>query len=467
MHRAPSLPRFVMALLVALCALIAIGAPAGAVSVGDIETAVADDGVYVEAGANVDPSDAIEAVERVRREHGVNLAFVALATEPGRGAQAVARRLAERGAADTVLVLTPGGFDYWSTEYDGATREAAADAAFNSLRAGEIGRGIEQFGAALAGAEGVPAGGGDDGSRTGGGIGLLPILLLGLLGAGGVALFRGSRTTARVAQQRLEEARAEVRRQVDALAERILALNDRVELAPEQAQTAYATATAEFSKASEGLANAQTEADLANLNDELDNARWNLEVATALLDGREPPAKPAATEACFFDPDHGAGVKRATLQTDAGSRDVGVCEYCADKLERGEAPTPRQVSVDGEMVPIGMAPRHYGGRGLGGLDAFTILFGGGRPLPYSWGSPYRRRYRSGWGGGFGGGFPRGGGFGGGFGGGSGSSRGGGGAGRSFGGGGRRSFGGGFGRGGGGGRSFGGGGRRGGGGGRRF
>ena len=218
------------------------------------------------------------------------------------------------------------------------------------------------------------------------GFGLIGVVIvLGLLALVGLALVRGSRATRRVAQSNVAQARAEVQHQVDALAERILSFADGVLLGPPDAQHAYAQATAEFKVASEGLEQARTRADLAELNDELDRARWQLEVATALTEGREPPPTPAGERpACFFDPDHGAGVKEAMLQTPAGARAIGVCDYCAMKLERGEAPRARQLKVGRRSVPAPKAPREYGGRAQTNLDTFSVSIGDRAPVSYRW-----------------------------------------------------------------------------------
>lgn len=218
------------------------------------------------------------------------------------------------------------------------------------------------------------------------GFGLIGVVIvLGLLAFVAVALIRGARSTHRVARSNVAQARAEVQHQVDALAEKILSFADGVLLGPPEAQHAYAQATAEFKVASEGLERAATQADLAELNDELDRARWQLEVATALTEGREPPPTPAGERpACFFDPDHGAGVKEATLQTPAGTCEIGVCDYCAMKLGQGEAPRARQLKVGGKSVPAGMAPREYGGRAMRDLGKFSVAIGENAPVPYRW-----------------------------------------------------------------------------------
>ena len=214
------------------------------------------------------------------------------------------------------------------------------------------------------------------------------LLVLALLVIGGIALFRGSLATRQVARRRVAEARTEISHQIDGLSEKILALSDRVTIGPAEAQQAYTQATTAFRQASQGFAAATSEAQLTQLTDSLDRARWQMEIATALLDGRQPPAQPEEAPPCFFDPDHGAGVQQATLRTPAGDRQVGVCDYCGSKLDIGEAPQPRRIPVGGDAVPVSMAPRQYGGLGMSDLDAFSIVHGRGGPVPYRWGSAH-------------------------------------------------------------------------------
>lgn len=226
------------------------------------------------------------------------------------------------------------------------------------------------------------------------GISPATVMVLAMLVIGAVALFEGSWRTRRVSRRRVAEARAELRHQIDFLAEKILALSDRVTIAPAEAQEAYTQAATAFRQASDGFSTARTEAQLTRLNDSLDRARWQLEVATSVLEGKAlPPGMAADAPACFFDPDHGAGIRQATLQTPAGDRQVGVCDYCATKLDHGEAPEPRRIPVGGDAVPVSMAPREYGGLGMRDLDAFSVRFGRGGPVSYHWGGSHPGRSR--------------------------------------------------------------------------
>lgn len=459
-----ALTRLTAVVALAVATMLLPAGSATAAAVDEIERALVDGYVYVAPDSDIDRRQVAGALADVRAQDDVALYLVAMNRSPRAGAEGLARRLAER-LDGTVLVLTTEELAYWSTVYGHSQRESAADASFDHFRNGDVATGVRTFGETLGRQPAIDGGGFVPEQEPAPalprgvgvpGFGFGSILLLALLVLGAFALFSGSRSTQKVAARRFEEARAEVRHQIDVLAEKILALSDRVTIAGPQAQAAYAQATEEFKTASEGFAASKTEAELVSFHDELDRSRWQLEVAAALVEGREPPEDPSAGRtSCFFDPDHGAGVKDATLETPAGARTIAVCEYCGAKLARGEAPEARQVMVDGRPVPVGMAPREYGGRGMADLDVFSVLFGGGVRVPYRWGTPYRRPYRTSWsGGGWGGGWGGGGGFGGGIGGGGTRGLGGGG-------GGRRGFSGG---GGGGSRSFGGGGRGGGGGG---
>ncbi|MDX1449853.1 MAG: hypothetical protein R3246_12410, partial [Acidimicrobiia bacterium] len=202
-------------------------------------------------------------------------------------------------------------------------------------------------------------------------------------------------------------ARAEIESQVAVVANQILELSDRPDLSANSEATGHFRRASEIFGSAEGrLAGASSTAEFAALADDLDDARWELAAAEALLDGRPVPDRPEAShpDPCFFDPTHGAGVEEATLRTAAGDRPVRVCRADAERLRRGEHPEPRSVTVDGRAVPAPKAPRSHGGQGMDALDLFSIIVGGmGDGASYRWG---RRggsvRPSGGFGGGFGG-----------------------------------------------------------------
>ncbi len=463
-------------LLAVLVVSVLIGAaPAAAdVALDAVAAELLRTGVYVEPGAEeLDRG----ALDQAVGDPDTDVSVAVLAEPPAAGPQAVTQDLLAQ-VGGTVVLVTPT--DVWvetDTYDDERVDDAFATADERAAASGDIGPYVLAFAQAL---EDPEAGGGGGG----GGLGLW------LVGGGAVALaglsLAGSgrrRREARAAQERsLAEARTEVRGQVAVLAERIVGLTDRVSLSGDaRVQQLFNDASQAYQEAQATVDTSDSPETLERVSDRLDHARWQVESVAALLDGREPPPQPTREEACFFDPNHGAGTEEATLSTPAGNRTVRVCAADAARLRAGEAPEPRLVDVGGRRVPVAMAPRSYGGGGLGWLDDFTLVLGGGRS-PYGWGG-YRSGWGRGWGGGygpgwgggwggpswdapygggFGGGYARprarSGGFGGGFGGGT-SSRGGGGRSRGGGGGVRRmSSGGGRSRGGGG-RSRGSGGRR--------
>lgn len=399
--------RAAVALLSAALLIVAAVTPALAQSLDALAAEMADRGYAVDPGVDVEQASLADGVAQAGRD-GFRLMVAVLPADAGEPT-VTADALLDRLGDGTVLVVVPDGIGYSSTELTEEELNRAADAALPAFRR-DLGSGVEAFGQELGTGAGDAGGGAGDGvARFPLGIGA--VLVLGLLAVGAVASFASARSTRRLAASRLEEARAEVRHQIDAMADGILTLTDRVALASEEAKRTFADATAAYSRASDAFPDATTEAQLAQLNDSLDRARWQLEVTEALIDGRPPPAEPADgyPTACFFDPDHGTGVVPAEVRTTAGSREVGVCRRCAALLERGEAPEPRRVEIDGQPVPLPMAPRPYGGSGMRDLGSFTVLAGGAAPVPYRWGWPrprvgLGRRGGGGWAsGGFGGG----------------------------------------------------------------
>ena len=395
--------------LLAVLPLLGQGGAAAAQTLDDValdELAgdLADQGYAIQPGAPVDEAALAGSVADAR-VGGTRLMVAVLADPQPAGATTAADALLDRVADGTVLVVTPDEIGYSSTEYDDGALDRAADAALDPFSDGTA-AGVTQFGQALtgAGSGGFDGSGETQDSGSFGGIGVGSILVIGLLGIAGVALFVSSRSTKRLARQRLTEAHAEVRHQIDAMADAILQLTDRVPLAEDpKATAAFADATLVYQSVSDDLPRATTEAELVQLNDRLDHVRWQLEVSEALTEGREPPAEPddGYPTACFFDPDHGAGVQEAQVAAKAGAKTVRVCRFCAALLASGEAPQPRSVAVGGREVPLPQAPRQYGGRDERGLGSFDMLLGGGAPVPYHW--RRRRRYGGwGWGGGWGG-----------------------------------------------------------------
>jgi len=311
--------------------------------------------------------------------------FVALAGPVAEGADQLAADLLELVGAGTVVVLSPDEVGAVSSEFDDASLSSALDVMIAQEDAYSVE--FDQFAGALPGATTSPA--------DQGGFPWLAVIIIGVVGFIGFTLWRSGRRQKAAQVSRLEDARTEIRHQMDVIADQIVKLADdpRTEMSPETVSH-YRAASDAFSQAEGRLAAATTLAALEDLSDDLDRARWDLEATTAMMEGRSPPPAPVdeKPEHCFFDPTHGAGVEEAELKTSAGVRKVMVCRADAEKLRRGEAPVPRDLPMGPQRVPAPQAPRSAGGSGLDWLDVFSVIVGGmGRGVDYNWPRQSSRR----------------------------------------------------------------------------
>lgn len=452
-HRAPAL-RAVLALLVAVGAAV-LGPAAGVEALGrqaggpdDVVDSLDRTGTYVEDGSGADPDEVAEVAAAIADE-GDRWGLVALATPPASGATIHAEQLlgdlrARGSTVDTVAVFVGGSspeIGVMSLVHDDSALNRGIDRAADRLLAqpaaglaalysATTGKELDELTGDLGDAGAIGTGRPNSALVVGGAILLLA--------AGAFFLmWRANRSSRERLARQIEASRREIEAQLSAVADAILALDDRVTIAEEGLRRRFAEVNGTYAAVREQLGSATTLPELEALEDRMDDARWEVAAIEAVLDGRPEPERPAdRPAACFFDPTHGAGTEQAELRTPAGSRVVGVCRSCDAQLARGEQPPVRTVEVGGRQVPAATAPRAAGGAGLDlGRVLQSIMIGG--VIFGGWGGGGRRR-RGPWSGGFGGpmgGF--GGGIGrGGFGGFGGGGFGGGRAGRGLGGGGR-------------------------------
>ena len=354
-------------------ALPALGQSPETIAIDEIADDLGFRHYYIDEGAPV----SVNEIEALVGAHP-DVYFVALAGPVAGGADQLAADLLELIGTGTVVVLSPDEVGAVSSEYDDASLSSALDVMVAQEDAYSVE--FDQFAGALPGAGPSPAGEG--------GFPWLAAIIIGVVGFIGFTLWRSGRRQKAVQASRLEEARTEIRQQMDVIADQIVKLADdpRTEKSPE-ALAHYRSASETFSQAEGRLAAAATLAALEDLSDDLDRARWDLEATTALMEGRNPPPAPVdeKPEHCFFDPTHGAGVEEAELKTSAGVRTVMVCRADAEKLRRGEAPVPRDLPMGPQRVPAPQAPRSTGGSGLDWLDVFSVIVGGmGRGVDYNW-----------------------------------------------------------------------------------
>ena len=380
--------------LVVAVVLIA-AAPAAAQDAVDVAAeALRGDPVYVDPDAERALTESEANALRERIEGGL---YVAVLPASAGNAESIAAALQSR-LGGSVAVVAGDGF-----RVDGTARaEAAADEAFGAGDA--VAPVLLDFVERTNRAE--PAE--DNGGGGAGGL-----IVLGLAGAGGAALLVRRRKRRQAEAVEFAEVKTNARDDLVALGDDIRALDLDVEMpgVSPDVRADYEQAVNSYDKADSKWKVARRPRDLEPVGSALEEGRWAMSSAKARLEGREPPEH---SSPCFFDPRHGPSVRSVDWAPPHGeSRRVPACEADARRVEEGEEPESREVTVGGERMPYWAAGPMYapfiggffGASLLPGLMVGTMIgdsfhtggdFGGGGD----------------WGGGFGGGD-----FGGGFGGG--------------------------------------------------
>jgi hypothetical protein len=432
-----------LTILIALLAVLLAAPLAAAQSgvLGEAATALQSDSVYVHPDANPSLTQAEVAALRARiTERDAGPMYIAVLPERaaseagGSVGQALTQLGSGVGRPGTYVLVAGRTFRAGSTRGiapEGATPKAA-DAALKAKR----GEGldailldfVDRMGEVRAGND--P---GDSGGNGGGGGGEGTLIVLGALalGGGGLVLARRRRRQREEAAE-LEEVRDTVRADVVQLGEEIRALDLDIQMptASQEAKADYEQALGAYERASAAVDRARRPEDLEPVGQAAEEGRFAMASARARLEGREPPAR---TPPCFFDPRHGPSSREVEWSPPWGEpRMVPACEADAQRVERGEDPDPREVTVGGQRVPYWNAGPAYapymggffGGGLLPGIFLGSLLGGGMFGGGYGgWGGEYGGEggtFGDGGGGDFGGGDFGGGGFGGGdFGGGGG------------------------------------------------
>lgn len=355
-----------VALIVGVQLLAAL--PASAADVSSLANQASLRHYASESGAPVD----VNAMEALVADMPDSPAFyfIALAQDPPEGADVVASDILTVLQSGTVVVVGPTDLGAVSSDFTNAQLSDALDASITLFDTSYV-EGFREFADTLTAQK--PA----SGSAGRGGLVIL-LLVIGFAAIVVVVLRRGKKSDEQIQQRRLTEARSEIRAQLDAVANRILELNDQIDVAGNDEATGYYRAAAStFDEIRDSFDQAQSLSTLESISARLDVARWQLEAADAITEGRPVPEKPEErTAACFFDPTHRGGTEKATITTPAGSQTVSVCGDCAERLRKGEQPTPRQVRVDGRRTPIPMAPPSHGGAGVDLAGVFQMVVAG-------------------------------------------------------------------------------------------
>jgi len=389
--------RFTVFFLLLLLALIGPAGAAWAADPVDVADEVDPRGYYIEPGTGVDFEAMEDVVARVTNSE-TRFYFVALADDPIEGADEFAEEvlaLLDQGA--TVVVISPGEIGarsdiFSSSELGRAADEAVGDS--DRTYEGDFRVFAESLVAEPAGSTGTTTGSSGGGSSAGrGGIFIFLAVVAGVIALVFFMTRRAAKQAKQATSRRFEEAKQEIREQLDVIANEILDLADKVTLSEQnQAEEYFRTASATYQEAQDQLDKATNLAELERLSDQLDTTRWQLEAAEAVVEGRAVPPEPDdRPNSCFFDPTHRAGVEEAKIETAAGTKTVSVCPQCAGKLRRGEQPRTRDILVGGRRVPAPMAPRSHGGGGFDWMGAVAVILSGmARGSSYDFGRRPRR-----------------------------------------------------------------------------
>ncbi len=340
-------------MLVSVALLLAL-APASAAQdeLSPAVEALQSDSVYVAPGVDVDVDEVREEI--ADRDLDVNIAVMPEGTNPAEIAGPLYSRVGEEVTlavvAGTSIVAGPSA----------EAREAAADAA--DANQGESTETVLlDFVSRLDG-------------DTGGGVGAGGLLALALAGAGGAAFVISRRRRRRQEAAEFAEVKENARDDLVALGDDIRALEVDMDMpgVSEEAKDDYETAVNAYQRADQAWRLAQRPDDLEPVGAALEEGRWAMQSARARLEGREPPERRAP---CFFDPRHGPSDRDVEWAPDDGvPRMVPACEADAQRVERGEDPEAREVTVGGQRMPYWAAGPMYAPF-MGGFYGAGILPG--------------------------------------------------------------------------------------------
>ena len=359
-----------LAPLAALAALLA-PAPALAGEIDDAAESLRSDPVYVDPQAEraISPVEADRLRDRIRTAEAGPL-YVAIlpqdaVEEAGGDPDGVVEQLHDQlGRDGTYAVVVGNSLRAGSTDVEGSGDLAAQ--ALAQHRDEGVAPTLVAFVDAV-GAERNP-----ETSRDGDGGGFPWVLAL-LVGIPAVLFLVVRRRRNEERRVDLAEVREEVEADLVALADDVKALDADVERpgADPRAKEAYTRALDRYEEASRAFDRARAAEELEPVAAALEEGRWEMAVAKALLEGREPPER---TPPCFFDPRHGPSVAEVEWSPPGGMpRPVPVCEDDRRALERGAEPSIREVSSGGRRVPYWQAGPAYG--------PYTGGFFGGGILP--------------------------------------------------------------------------------------
>lgn len=368
----------------------------GGALAADLST-VADDvataGFYLDRGVSMSESDATQIVTAARN-NGSRFHLIVLDDTPLGGNSAFAEAVYDEIniPAGTILVLSPDDVG-WVSEDEGFTDADMVDALeFANAAGGNDAEYAANFVVGLVGVSTVPAttAAGSDPvavpattgqeqsaaatESSGGGSGFLWFIVI--VGGIGLLVFflirKSGKQTVNAGAEQMAKARMAVQKQVDAVANDILDMEDEVRVANNtEVDRYYNEASETYRNVTERLQKADSPQHILDISNDLDVAIWQLDCAEAVLDGKSKPPRP---EPKRMEPERRPSSDRVTVPSprpDYQRRPSRRSSYL------GPGMLEMLIGVAGQVLAGGRGSR--GGRGgLGSLLRRSSPTGGSR-----------------------------------------------------------------------------------------
>jgi hypothetical protein len=349
----------VRVLAAAVLAALLVAAPASAQETSILDQAAASlrsDPVYIHPGTDMLTEAEAQDLRGLIAREGNGPILIAILPAAARAeaddssTQAALRLGRLVRIAGVYAVVVGNQFRAVSTDLGSGRAGYLASQAFEARRdagvAAVLAEFIQRVGETRASARSAPISN-DEGSR---------FWLVGLvIGGAALLVFLFVRRRKRAAE--LADVKAAARDDLVALADDVSGLDEDVEQNP-QAKEAYTQAMEDYQRADDAFDRARSPRDVAAVTSALADARFEMETAKAHLVGAKPPER---RPPCFFDPRHGTSTRDVWWESPyRGPVQVPACEADAQRVDAGEEPESRQVSVGGRRQPFWQAPAYFG-----------------------------------------------------------------------------------------------------------
>lgn len=213
---------------------------------------------------------------------------------------------------------------------------------------------------------------GSSGSSSSGGSPFVPLLIIGVIVAGIVALIVWSRRRSRAAQaQRIAALRGVLDADVTQLGERLGAFDLTDPRLDDAGRADLQRALDSYASASDASSGATSDSDITRATSELEEGRYALACVEARMDGR---ALPSHRPPCFVDPRHGPSSDDVEWAPEGGTpRPVPVCSSCATTLRSGSVPEALEVDTPAGRQPYWRAGGDYAPYARGYYSSFANI----------------------------------------------------------------------------------------------